>query len=162
MRTTRFAASLSLAALAAASTAARTPTGDGRLAPESPPITVSVSPPSPATAAANALLKGTAPFSLARGGVATLSLTKWFSLTVTLGGASYVPVNSYGYLYSSVSGGTAPYTYCWYRNDQGIGCGSSSGQNPYFWATGTEYFRVDVTDANNQTGQSNQFFVHVY
>jgi hypothetical protein len=38
----------------------------------------------------------------------------------------------------------------------------SSSLSGSFCCVGTNYFRVDVTDTNGQTAQSNQFFVHVY
>ena len=150
MRITRFVASLSIALAAAPILmAANRPT----------PLAASVS---STSIAASSLLNGTAPFSLVRNHATARVAAKRFTLSVTIGGAYNVPVNSTGYLYTSVSGGTAPYTYCWYRNDLWTSCGSYSGQNPYFWATGTEYFRVEVTDGNGQFASSSNFFVHVY
>ncbi len=149
MRITRFVASLSFALAAAPILMAAT-----RPAPLAAPV-------SSASVAASSLLTSTAPFSLVHRNAASVA-AKRFTLSVTIGGANYVAVNSTGYLYTSVTGGTAPYTYCWYRNDLWTSCGSYSGQNPYFYAVGTEYFRVEVTDANGQFASSANFFVHVH
>ena len=167
MRTTRFAASLSLAILATA------PILMAAAPPRShhPPIPASVSSTSAAptanatAAAANALLNESSPFALGRGGLAALSKAKMFTFTVVLNGSYNVPAGSTGYIFASMSGGTAPYTYYWQRNGLGMGSGynSSSSVMPYFCCSGiTEYFLVNVTDANGLTAQSNQFFVHVY
>jgi hypothetical protein len=153
MRITRFAASLSIALAAAPILIAATrPT----------PLAAAVSSTSAVTAAASSLLNGTSPFALVRGHVTARTSAKRFTLSVTIGGANNVPAYSTGYLYTSVSGGTAPYTYCWYRDDLWTSCGSYSGQNPYFTYPGTEYFRVEVTDANGQFASSANFFVHIY
>jgi len=150
MRITRFAVSLSIALAAA-------------------PLMMAATAPTPLAAAtsstaiaASSLLTSTAPFSLVRGSAASSIVAKRFTLTVTIGGATEVSANSYGYIYTGVSGGTAPYTYCFYRNDLGDGCGSYSGRNPYFYAPGTEYFRAVVTDAYGQTGSSPNLFVHIH
>ena len=160
MRTTRFAASLSLAALAAVPilTAATPPRSDHL------PIAASVSFTSTATDAANALLKGSSPFALGDGGLAAITKAKLFTFTATLNGSYYVPAGGMYYVYATMSGGTSPYSYRWYLNDWYMGSqyNSSSSVAGNFCCVGTNYFRVDVTDANGQTAQSNQFFVHVY
>jgi hypothetical protein len=138
MRTTRFAASLCLATLAAAPILmAAKPLGS-----KHPPIAASASSAKHATTARTA--------------------TKKFTLSVTIGGAYDVAAGSTGYLYTSVSGGTAPYTYTWYRNGWFVTSGSFSGQNPYFCCVGTDYFDVQVTDANGQVASAPTFFVHVH
>jgi hypothetical protein len=160
MRTTRFAASLSLAVLATAPILmAATP-----LRSHHPPITASASSTSTASAEANALLKETAPFALGRGGLATITKAKLFTFTATLNGSYNVPAGGMYYVFASMSGGTSPYTYRWYLNDWYMGSqyNSASSVSGNFCCVGTNYFRVDVTDANGQTAQSNQFFVHVY
>ena len=62
---------------------------------------------------------------------------------------------------STVSGGTSPYTYQWYLDDNPV-----SGENASSWtftptSTGAYYVYLKVTDANNNTAQSGTAMITV-
>lgn len=74
-------------------------------------------------------------------------------MTVTIYGPGTIRPNTTCYWYSSVSGGTAPYTYYWY------GGVSSWRTDPEFFAYATRSFWLDlkVTDANGNVAWGSRY-----
>lgn len=85
-----------------------------------------------------------------------------FTFSVTVNGSYDMQSNQMGYFYAVPSGGTAPYTYTWYRDGSWIaGPGSGSSWSGYLSA-GSHYTYAYVTDAGGQGAWSNTLYITVH